>query len=110
MYLKYFRNRDYLTFLSGLRRDVLAVHDNSPFAIATVAEKGFAARGRQGMLEDLVQVQEKQDLVPPNEVAWPSALLGKQIEALRYLNTAYEEWDGAPLFVEVYPEFDSLRA
>ena len=54
--------------------------------------------------------RKKQDLVPLNEVAWPSALLGKQIEALRYLNTAYEEWDGALLFVEVYPEFDSLRA
>ena len=36
--------------------------------------------------------------------------LGKKIEALRYLNTAYEERDGALLFVEVYPEFESPQA
>ncbi len=114
LYLKYFylRNREYPSFLSELRKDALLVHDDSALAIATAAEKGFAAGGQRGMFEAMVQVQKKiysLRSVPPTELAQTFALLGNKTEALRYLEAAYEQHDGSLLFVEIYPEFDSLR-
>jgi tetratricopeptide (TPR) repeat protein len=114
LYLKYvyFRNQDYPNFLSEFRKDALVVHDDSALAIATAAEKGFAAGGAQGMLEAMLRVQKKlyaQHSVPPTDLAWTLALLGKKNEALRYLKAAYEQRDGSLLFVEVYPEFNNLH-
>jgi tetratricopeptide (TPR) repeat protein len=113
LYLKYgyFRIQDYPDFLSELRKDALAVHDDSALAIATAAEKGFAAGGAQGMLEAMLRVQKKlyaQHSVPPTALASTLALLGNNNEALRYLKAAYEQRDGSLLFVETYPEFHVL--
>ncbi len=114
LYLKYvyFRNQDYPNFLFELRKDALVVHDDSALAIATAAEKGFAAGGERGMLEAMLRVQKKlyaQHSVPPTALAWTLAELGNKNEALRYLKDAYEQRDGALLFVEAYPEFDALH-
>jgi tetratricopeptide (TPR) repeat protein len=114
LYLKYayFRNQDYPNFLSELRKDALLVHDDSALAIATAAQKGFAAGGAQGMLEAMLQVQTKlysQRSVPPTDLAVTSASLGNKAEALRYLHAAYEQRDSALLFVKAYPEFNSLH-
>jgi len=114
LYLKsvYFRSQDYPHFLSEQRKDALALHDDSALAIATAAEKGFAAGGKQDMLEAMLQVQKKlyaRHSVPPTAVAWTYALLGNKSEAQRYLNAAYEQRDGALIFVEAYPEFDVLH-
>ncbi|MGA7927824.1 MAG: hypothetical protein WCA20_17785, partial [Candidatus Sulfotelmatobacter sp.] len=114
LYLKilYLRSRDYPNFLSELRKDALLVHDDSALAIANAAGKGFAAGGTQGMLEAMLQVQQKlylQHSLPSTDLAQTYALLGNKSEALRYLTSAYEQRDGSLLFVEIYPEFDSLR-
>jgi len=114
LYLKYayLRNHDYLNFLAELRKDALLVHDDSALAVATAAEKGFAAGGAHGMFKGMLQVQKKlyvEHSFPPSDLALTLGLLGDKTEALRYLKTAYEQRDSTLLFVEVYPEFDSLH-
>jgi tetratricopeptide (TPR) repeat protein len=114
LYLKYIylRAKDYPNFLSELRKDALLVHDDSALAIATAAEKGFAAGGEKGMFEYMLRVQKKlyaRNSVPPTNLAQTFALLGNKNEALRYLKAAYEQRDGSLLFVESDPEFNSLH-
>jgi len=114
LYLKYayLRNQDYPNFLSELRQDALLMHDDSALAIATAAEKGFAAGGSRGMFEAMLQVQKKlyaHRWVSPADLAQTFALLGNSSEALRYLGVAYEQRDSTLLFVEAYPEFDNLH-
>ena len=113
-YLKgvYLRNRDYPGYISELRKDALLVHDDSELAVATAAEKGFAAGGAQGMFKATLQVQKKlyaQNSLPPTALAATFAMLGNKTEALRYLKTAYEQRDSSLLFVEIYFEFNNLH-
>jgi hypothetical protein len=87
------------------------VHDDSALAIATAAEKGFAEGKSKGMFEAMLKVQEKlyaQQSVSPTAVALTEALLGNKSEALRYLQAAYDQRDGAVLFVDTDPAFKSL--
>ncbi len=114
IYLKYlyFRLQDYPSYLSELRADALLVHDASAMAVATAAEKGYAASGRRGMLEAMLQAQKKHyatHSVPPTDLAETFALLGNKSESLRVLKEAYDQHDSALLFVETYPEFDILH-
>jgi tetratricopeptide (TPR) repeat protein len=114
IYLKYLysRDRDYPNFLSELRKDALLVHDDSALTVATAAEKGFSAGGPRGMLEAMLQVQRKlyaQHTLPPTDLALTFVLLGNKSEALQCLKAAYEQRDSALLFVETYPEFDTLH-
>jgi tetratricopeptide (TPR) repeat protein len=114
IYLKYlyFRLKDYPNYLSELRQDALLVHDDSAIAVATAAEKGYAANGLQGMLEAMLQEQKKlyaKHSVPPTDLAETFALLGNKNESLRVLKDAYEQHDSALLFVETYQEFDILH-
>jgi hypothetical protein len=63
------------------------------------------------MFEAMLKVQEKlyaQQSVSPTAVALTEALLGNKSEALRYLQAAYDQRDGAVLFVDTDPAFKSL--
>lgn len=113
-YLKgaYLGARDYPNYLSEWRKDALLMHDDSELAMVTAAEKGFAAGGAHGMFEATLQVQQKlyaQNLVSPTTLAQTFALLGNKPEALRYLEIAYKQRDSLLLFVQIFPEFDSLH-
>jgi tetratricopeptide (TPR) repeat protein len=108
----YLRTRDYPNFLTELRKDAQLVRDDSALAIATAAEKGFATGKSRGMFEAMLAIQEKlyaQQSVSPTAVALTEASLGSKAEALRYLQAAYDQRDGALLFVETDPEFKSLE-
>jgi len=108
----YLRKQDYPDFISERRKDALLMHDDSALAVATAAEKGFAAGGEQGMLEAMLRIQKKlcaQHSVPATDVAMTLTLLGNKREALRYLNAAYEQRDGSLLFVKADSEFDVLH-
>jgi tetratricopeptide (TPR) repeat protein len=113
-YLKgaYLGARDYPDYLSEWRKDALLMHDDSELAMVTAAEKGFAAGGPHAMFEATLQVQKKlyaQNLVSPTTLAQTFALLGNKPEALRYLEIAYKQRDSLLLFVQIFPEFDSLH-
>ena len=110
LYLKYLylRSRDYPDFLSEFRKDALLMHDNSGLAVASSAEKGYAEGGPQHMFQSMLQVQQKlyaRHLIAPTSLAQTFAMLGNKPEALRYLNAAYDQRDGALLFVQTYPGF-----
>jgi tetratricopeptide (TPR) repeat protein len=114
LYLKYLylRSQDYPDYISESRNDAVLVHDESALAVATAAEKGYAAGGSRGMFEAMLQVQKKlyaQHSVPPTTLALTFALLGNKSEALRYLKAGYEQRDGSELFVGAYPEFNCLH-
>ena len=107
----YLRKQDYSNFQAELRKDALLVHNGSALAIATAAEKGFAAGGPRGMFEAMLKVQEKlfaEKSFSPTTVAMTAASLGNKLEALRYLQAAYEQRDSALLFVETNREFNCL--
>jgi tetratricopeptide (TPR) repeat protein len=113
-YLKgaYFSIRDYPNYVAEMRKDAIVVHDDAELAVATAAEKGFAAGGPRGLFEAMLRVQEKlyaQHLVPPTELARSFARLGNESEALRYLKIAYDQRDEELLFIEIYPEFTSMH-
>jgi hypothetical protein len=64
------------------------------------------------MYEAMLQIQKKlyaRHSVPPTDVALTFALMGNKSEALRYLRAAYEQRDSSLLFVQAYPEFESLH-
>jgi tetratricopeptide (TPR) repeat protein len=107
----YLRKQDYSNFQAELRKDAQLVHSDSALAIATAAERGFAAGGPRGMFEAMLKVQENlfaKKLISPTSVAMTAASLGNKLEALRYLQAAYEQRDSALLFVETNHEFKSL--
>ena len=86
--------------------------DDSALAVANAATKGFAQGGKQGMLKAMLQEQEKlhaHHSISPVDLAWTEANLGNKTEALKYLAAAYDQRDGSLLFLEVYPEFNSLQ-
>jgi tetratricopeptide (TPR) repeat protein len=114
LYLKYLylRSQDYPDYLVESRKDAQLVHDDAMLAIASAAERGYASGGARSMFEAMLQVQKKlyaQHLLPPTELAQTFALLGDKTESLRCLKAAYEQRDGALLFIETYPEFDGLH-
>lgn len=114
LYLKYiyFRKQQYPDFLSESHKDALAMKDDSALAVANAATKGFAQGGKQGMLKAMLQEQEKlhaHHSISPVDLAWTEANLGNKTEALKYLAAAYDQRDGSLLFLEVYPEFNSLQ-
>ena len=113
-YLKsvYLNKRDYPGYLAESRKDALLVHDDNALSIASAAENGFLTGGARGLFEATLQVQKKlyaQHSLPPIELAKTYAMLGNNHEALRYLKAAYDERDGALLFVEIYSQFASLH-
>jgi tetratricopeptide (TPR) repeat protein len=113
-YLKsvYLNKQDYPGYLAESRTDALLMHDNNALSIATAAENGFLKGGARGLFEATLQVQKKlyaQHSLPPIELAKTYAMLGNNDEALRYLKAAYDERDGALMFVEIYSQFASLH-
>jgi tetratricopeptide (TPR) repeat protein len=114
LYLKYFylAEADYPNFLAESKKDALLIRDGPALAIATAAEKGFAAGGAKAMFENMLQAQKKfyaQKLVPPTAMAQTSALLGHKEEALQYLQTAYDQHDELLLSLQNLIGLESLH-
>ena len=114
LYLKYYYldTADYSDFLIESKKDALLLHDHSALAIATAAEKGFAAGGANAMFESMLRAQKKyyaQRLVSPVAVAETCADLGKKDEALQYLKAAYDQHDGLLLSLKDYRALDILH-
>jgi Tfp pilus assembly protein PilF len=114
LYLKYYYldTADYSDFLTESKKDAVLLHDHSALAIATAAEKGFAAGGANALFESMLRAQKKyyaQRLVSPVAVAQTCADLGKKDEALQYLKAAYDQHDGLLLSLKDYRALDILH-
>jgi Tfp pilus assembly protein PilF len=105
--------KDYPTYFAELKRDAELRNDHGELAVATAAEDGYNARAVQGMREQMLPVQEK--LVADGEgsayeLASTYAMLGKNADALRLLQLAFDKHEVLMLFVNEHDEFNSLHA
>jgi DNA-binding winged helix-turn-helix (wHTH) protein/Tfp pilus assembly protein PilF len=113
-YLKiaYFQLGDFPNYIAELKKESTLLHDNATVQEASAAEKGFAAGGIRGMLENIWQVQKKsydQGQASPYCLAQTSALLGKKQEALQYLKTSYDRHEERLIVVDSDPAFATLH-
>lgn len=108
----YFVGRDCMNYLSESRKAAESAHDAVEIAIVREGEKGFAAGGSQGMLENLLRVQKKfanEGRYPAFKVAETCALLGRKHDALDYLKASYEKRELYMTTLPVSPLFVSLH-
>jgi len=108
----YLNGKDYPNYLSESKKVAVLRHDSMAQAIVNAAEKGFAARGRQGMWQSMMPVQKKfyrQGSLSPYSLAQTYAQLGENQEALNYVREAYDKRDAAIIFMTNDRSFDGLR-
>jgi tetratricopeptide (TPR) repeat protein len=114
-YLSYifFAGRECPNYLSEARQAAESAHDPVEIAVATEAEKGFAAGGSRGMLESLLRAQKRfstQGRYPAFRVAETSAMLGRKREALDYLEDSYKKRELYMVTLPIAPTLVSLHA
>jgi Tfp pilus assembly protein PilF len=108
----YLDRKDYENFLAESKKAAQLRHNEAALAIATAAERGFAAGGVNGMREGMIPVQKEmvdRDLGSAFELATNCALLGRKEEALRYLQVAYEKREAGLLYLSRNPDFNILH-
>jgi tetratricopeptide (TPR) repeat protein len=114
-YLKeiYLMAGDYPNFLAESKKDAVSLHDNTALNIVTVAEKGYALSGANGMFESMLQLQKKyyaEKQLSPVVLAQTYALLGNKEDALKYLKLAYDQHDELLLAIKIYPALATLHS
>jgi DNA-binding winged helix-turn-helix (wHTH) protein/tetratricopeptide (TPR) repeat protein len=113
-YLKFiaFANGDYADYLKEWKIEAALMHDGETLKLVDGAEKGYAAGGVRGMLEDVRSLQRRlyeRGLLSPYPLAQTDALLGNKQEALRYLEAAYEKHDEAAVQIQADVVMNSLH-
>jgi len=105
----YLDSRDGPNYLLESRQAAESSHDAAELSSVDAAENGFARGGWNGMLESLLASQKKllkENRIPAFHVAETCALLGKNREALAYLDDSYRKKE---LFVVILPVAPALR-
>jgi tetratricopeptide (TPR) repeat protein len=108
----YFDRKDYENFFAESKQSAQLRHDETGYAVADAAERGFAAGGLDGMRERMLPVQKEifdRGLGPAYDLAATCALLGKKQEALRYFQAAYEKRETGLLYLSRDPDFNILH-
>jgi tetratricopeptide (TPR) repeat protein len=106
----YWHQKDYAKSLAEYRRVAELRHDEVGLKLADVREKGFAARGLQGLYENELPVQK--DLVDHGSgnayaLATAYAALGKRQEALACLQTSFDRHEAPMLMGDAIPELQN---
>ena len=102
----------YPNYLAEMKKEALLLHDPSALAVAEAANKGFAAHGVKGMIEE--QRREEQKLFEKGEfspywLAQTYSLLGNAQDTLKYLDESYNRHADETLNVATDPEFVNLH-
>ena len=103
---------DYPDYLVELRKKALLSHDSAALAVASAAEKGYAAGGARAMFENMRMEQQKlfdQGKFSPLALATTCALEGNKRDALKYLKIAYEQHEDDVVGIAGNRSFDNLR-
>ena len=103
----YWDKKDYARALMERRRAAELRHDENGLALADVRERGFAAKGLEGMFESELPVEKDQfDRGSGNAYALATtyAALGRKQEALACLQASYERHEAAMLMGDPIPE------
>jgi DNA-binding winged helix-turn-helix (wHTH) protein/Tfp pilus assembly protein PilF len=114
-YLKgfYFVNGEYGLFLDEWKKEASLMRDNSSLKLVDAAEKGFAAGGVDGMLQNMRETQTKlyeRGEQSPYLLAQTESLGGHKRDAIRYLQIAYDKRDDATIQMATDPDFNNLHA
>jgi hypothetical protein len=108
----YLDQQDYENYFAELKQAARWRHDEAALAVANAAELGFRAGGLEGMRKNMLPVQ-KENLAHGSgtayDVAATCAQLGREDEALRYLQAAYEKREEGLLIVNYDPRFNTLH-
>jgi tetratricopeptide (TPR) repeat protein len=106
----YWEQKDYGQALLERRRVAELRHDENGLALADAREKGFAANGLRGMRENELPIEKEQfERGSGNAYALATtyAALGKQQEALAYLQLSFDRHEAAMLFGDLIPELQN---
>ena len=108
----YLWDGDYTGYLREARTAALLEHDSHEMELVSAGEKGFQTGGAHGMLEAMLEVQQKLSAQgPPRNynLAWACALLGEDEKALDYLQQALAQRETNMLALRVDPTFRRLH-
>jgi DNA-binding winged helix-turn-helix (wHTH) protein/Tfp pilus assembly protein PilF len=113
-YLKvvYFASEDYPSYLEEWKKEATLMQDAASLKVVDAAQKGFAAGGVQGMLQNVLMLQKKlyaRGLQSPYTLAETDSLLGNKKEALQYLKIAYDKHDESAVGLGTDSAFSNLR-
>ena len=100
-------------YIAEMKKEAALLHDASLSAIAEAAEKGFAARGFEGMLRSQLEHQEKaysQGKLSPFFLAETYARLQNEKDAMKYLNVCYDRHADETLNIAIDPSFNNLHS
>ena len=106
-----FEKKDYSTYIAELKRAAQLRNDRGALAVAEAAERGFAAGGLRRMREEMLPVQEKllaQGNGSAYDLAVTNAALGKNDDAVRCLQAAFDRHDLEVMFLREHAEFSAL--
>jgi DNA-binding winged helix-turn-helix (wHTH) protein/Tfp pilus assembly protein PilF len=109
----YLEMGEYPAYLVEMKQERLLLHDASLLSIEQAAEKGFAARGRTGMLQAQAEQENKfyvEGKRSPYYAARSYARLGNTQEALKYLEACYERHAEESINAAVDPAFENLHS
>jgi tetratricopeptide (TPR) repeat protein len=99
-------------YLAESRTVAMALNDQHALAVVKAGEKGLARDGSRGMLENMLPVQEelyRRGLVSAYALAVTSNLLGRNREALQYLQAAIQKREGDALVSRTDPLLENVR-
>ncbi len=108
----YLITADYPRYLVEARKEATLVHDGSALAVADATEQGFARGGAKGLLDALIQQQQKlydRGRFSPLFLAASYSVLGNKQEALGYLKIAYDQHSDGVVQMASMREFDHLH-
>jgi tetratricopeptide (TPR) repeat protein len=108
----YFDRKDYAASFAEAKQAARLRNDAGALAVAEAAERGFNQGGMQGLHEAVLRVQEKllsEGKGSAYALAATCAALGKNEDALRYLQSALEKRDQALIFLTRDTVFNALH-
>jgi tetratricopeptide (TPR) repeat protein len=108
----YFTRKNYLDYLSELKKTAVLLQDQQELEVTSAAEKGFLKGGYKGMLESTLGVQRRlnrEGSMSGYNLAVTCARMGQKKDALKYLRSAYEEHESLLLSLPTEPSFDLLH-
>lgn len=113
-YLKaaYFDGGDYAQYLDEWKKEAVLMRDHSALKLVDTAQKGYAAAGTRGLLQNMRAMQGKlyaRGLQSPYLLAETDSLLGNKQEALQYLKIAYDKHDDGMVRIESDPALNNLH-
>jgi DNA-binding winged helix-turn-helix (wHTH) protein/tetratricopeptide (TPR) repeat protein len=113
-YLKtaYFASGDYAHYLEEWKQEATLMRDPSGLKLVDTAEKGLAAGGVQGMLQNIRTLQKslyERGLQSPYLLAETDAFLGNKQEAFTYLNISFDKHEEYVAQIGADPAFNSLH-